>query len=293
MSWKGLSRARRAGRSSAPCCCAGPGRGGDPGAAEAERLPRRQRPGTTRRLQRIRRPDRQAPGAAADLPPLGQQPQRRLRTLARNRDAAGAGDLDRRRPDPGGDHHPGADRARRRRRLPAAAQRLLRHPRAARLHPPARRAEPLPQRLVGGQLRRQPERRRTLDRLVQAGLPPDQRDRPRRADAGRDQRDPGRNRAAAAEPDQGAEPRKPAGGAGEHHLEPAARRLAAGERATSPATTGPAAAGSTGSAPTSTRSIRSGKTSTASTPASSGRASRSRSTSGRSRRSTNRASSNS
>ena len=30
----------------------------------------------------------QAPGAAADLPPLGQQPQRGLRTLARNRDAA-------------------------------------------------------------------------------------------------------------------------------------------------------------------------------------------------------------
>ena len=46
---------------------------------------------------------------------------------------------------------------------------------------------------------------------------------------GRDQRDPGRNRAAAAEPDQRAEPRKPAGGAGEHHLEPAARRLAAGQ----------------------------------------------------------------
>ena len=116
-----------------------------------------------------------------------------------------------------------------RRRLPAAAQRLLRQTRAARLHPAARRAQPLPQRLVGGQLRRQPERRRTHDRLVQAGLPPHRRDRARRADAGRDQRDPGRNRPAAAEPDQRARTRQPAGGAGEHHLEPAARRLAAGQ----------------------------------------------------------------
>ena len=76
-------------------------------------------------------------------------------------DAADPPHLDRRRPDAGGADHPGADRARRRRRLPAAAQRLLRQTRAARLHPAARRAEPLPQRLVGGQLRRQPERRRT------------------------------------------------------------------------------------------------------------------------------------
>ena len=52
-----------------------------------------------------------------------------------------------------------------------------------RLHPAAGRAQPLPQRLVGGQLRRQPERRRTHGRLVQAGLPPDRRDRPRRTDA--------------------------------------------------------------------------------------------------------------
>ena len=66
--------------------------------------------------------------------------------------------------------------------------------RAAGLHPPAGRAEPLPQRLVGGQLRRQPAGRRTHDRLVQAGLPPDRDDRPRRPDPGRDQRDPGRNR---------------------------------------------------------------------------------------------------
>ena len=44
--------------------------------------------GTTRRIQRLRRTDRQAPGAARDLPPLGQQPQRGLRTLARNRDPA-------------------------------------------------------------------------------------------------------------------------------------------------------------------------------------------------------------
>ena len=95
-------------------------------------------------------------------------------------DAADPPHLHRRRPDPGGADHPRADRARRRRRLPAAAQRLLRHPRAARLHPAAGRAEPLPQRLVGGQLRRQPERRRTHQRLVQAGLPPDRRDRPRR-----------------------------------------------------------------------------------------------------------------
>ncbi len=84
MSWKVLSRAvalarrrRRAVRRA--------GRGADPGAAEAERLPRRQRPRHDHRLQRIRGADRQAPGAAADLPPLGQQPQRGLRTLARNR----------------------------------------------------------------------------------------------------------------------------------------------------------------------------------------------------------------
>ena len=50
-------------------------------------------------------------------------------------------------------------------------------PRPARLHPAAGRAQPLPQRLVGGQLRRQPERRRTHDRLVQAGVPPNRRDR--------------------------------------------------------------------------------------------------------------------
>ena len=57
----------------------------DAGPAEAERLLRRQRPRHDAGVQRIRRPDRQAPGAAGDLPPLGQQPQRGLRTLARNR----------------------------------------------------------------------------------------------------------------------------------------------------------------------------------------------------------------
>ena len=61
------------------------------------------------------------------------------------------------RADPGRDHHPGADRARRRRRLPAAAEQLLRHPPAARLHPAAGRAEPLPQRLGRGRMRRHPE----------------------------------------------------------------------------------------------------------------------------------------
>ena len=88
------------------------------------------------------------------------------------------------------------------RRLPAAAQRLLRQTRTARLHPAAGRAQPLPQRLVGIQLRRHPEGRRTHRRLVQAGLPPHRHDRPRRADAGRDQRDPGRNRPAAGQPHQ-------------------------------------------------------------------------------------------
>ena len=53
-------------------------------------------------------------------------------------DAADPAHLDRRRPDAGRDDHPAADRARRRRRLPAAAQRLLRQTRAARLHPAAR-----------------------------------------------------------------------------------------------------------------------------------------------------------
>ena len=75
---------------------------------------------------------------------------------------------------------PAADRPRRWRRLPAPAQRLLRQTRPARLHQAAGRAQPLPQRLVGGQLRRQPERRRTHDRLVQAGLPPNRHDRARR-----------------------------------------------------------------------------------------------------------------
>ena len=63
-----------------------------------------------------------------------------------------------------------------------------------------------------------------------AGLPPHRRDRPRGTDAGRDQRDPGRNRPAAAQPHQGAQPDRTGGGAGEHRLEPAAGRLAAGER---------------------------------------------------------------
>ena len=117
-------------------------------------------------------------------------------------DAADPGDLDRRRSDAGRADHAAADRARCWRRLPAAAQRLLRQTRAAGLHPAARRAEPLPQRLVGRLLRRHPARRRTHDRLVQAGLPPHRRDRARRPDAGRDQPDPGGNRPAAAEPDQ-------------------------------------------------------------------------------------------
>ena len=69
-----------------------------------------------------------------------------------------------------------------RRRLPAAAERLLRQQGAAGLHPAAGRAEPLPQRLDGGRLRRQPAGRRTHDRLVQAGLPPH---RPRSSAAAR------------------------------------------------------------------------------------------------------------
>ena len=209
-------------------------------------------------------------------------------------DAAGPGDLDRRRPDPGRDHHPGADRPRRRRRLPAAAQRLLRHEGAARLHPPAGRAEPLPQR--SGRRSTATAARKAANTRP-AGTSRPSAGSARSCAAGRRWKGSTLTLAEIGLPPlnrtKGPEPRKPAGGAGEHHLEPAARRLAAGERATSRATTGPAAAGSTGSAPTSTRSIRSGKTSTASTRASSGRASRSRSTSGRSRRSTNRASSNS
>ena len=182
--------------------------------------------------------------------------------------------LHRRRPDAGGADHAAADRPRRRRRLPAAAEPVLRRARPARLHPAAGRAEPLPQRLVGGQLRRHPERRRTHDRLVQAGLPPHRRDRPRRPEPGRGQRDAGGNRAAAGQPDQRPAADRTAGGAGEHHLEPAAGRLAAGQRQLPRQLLARAAAGSTGSAPTSTPSIRSGKTSTASTRASSGRASR-------------------
>ncbi len=117
--------------------------------------------GTTQQFNEFTELLGQAPGAAGDLPPLGQQPQPGLRTLARNRDAADPRDLDDRRPDAGRADHARADRARRRRRLPAAAQRLLRQTRAARLHQAAGRAQPLPQRLVGGQLRRQPEGRRT------------------------------------------------------------------------------------------------------------------------------------
>ncbi len=148
-------------------------------------LLRRQRPGDDRRVQRIRRPDGEAPGPAGDLPSLGQQPQRGLRTLAGNGDAAGPAHLDRRRPDPGRADHASADRARLRRRLPAAAQRLLLQTRAAGLHQAARGAQPLPQRLVRGQLRRHPEGRRTHDRLVQAGLPSHRHDRARRRHARR------------------------------------------------------------------------------------------------------------
>ena len=140
--------------------------------------------GTTAEFNEFAELVAQAPGAAGDLPPLGQQPQRRPTNAgakpARGRSCTSRPPTTRRwreliTPEQialGG-----------RRRLPAAAQRLLRQTRAARLHPAARRAEPLPQRLVGGQLRRQPEGRRTHDRLVQAGLPPDRRDRARRPDA--------------------------------------------------------------------------------------------------------------
>jgi hypothetical protein len=152
---------------------------------------RRQRPGLDPAVQRIHRTARQAPGAAGDLPPLGQQPQPGLRTLARNRHAADPAHLDHRRPDPRRDHHPTADCAWRRRQLPAATQRLLRRAWPARLHQATGRAQPLPQRLVRSRLRRQPERGRTHHRLVQAGLPPDRGDRARRQQPRRDQRDPG------------------------------------------------------------------------------------------------------
>ncbi len=144
------------------------GAGVDPGPAQARRPLRRQRPGDDAAVQRIHRTARQAPGAAGDLPPLGQQPQPGLRTLARNRHPTGAGDLDDGRSEPGRADHPRADRPRCRRRLPAAAQRLLRQTRIARLHPAAGRAQPLPQRLVGDQLRRHPEGRRTHGLLVQS-----------------------------------------------------------------------------------------------------------------------------
>ena len=188
--------------------------------------------GTTDGVQRIRRPDRQAPGAAADLPPLGQQPQRGLRTLARNGDAADPPHLHRRRPDPGGVDHARADRARLRRQLPAAAQLLLRQTADFRayirpLGEPNRCLNPWSAVNCYGT----PAWRRTHDRLVQAGLPPDL----------------ARSSAAAArwkeinatlaeiglppaQPDQGRPDRdRLAAGAGVHHLEPAARRLAAGQ----------------------------------------------------------------
>ena len=138
--------------------------------------------GATEGLQRLRRTDRQAPGPDGDLLRLGQHAQQGLRTVARNADPAGRRDLDPERADAGRDHHPRADRARRRRRLPAAAEQLLRDPRPARLHPAAGRAEPLPERLGGGRMRRDAERRRTQRLLVQGGLPADRRDRPRRPD---------------------------------------------------------------------------------------------------------------
>ena len=111
----------------------------------------------------------------------GNSAQQGLRTLARNADPAGRRDLDPERPDAGRDHHARADRPRRRRRLPAAAEQLLRDPQPARLHPAAGRAEPLPERLGGGRMRRHAERRRTQRLLVQDGLPADRRDHARRA----------------------------------------------------------------------------------------------------------------
>ena len=140
--------------------------------------------GTTHGVQRIRRADRQAPGAAGDLPPLGQQPQRRPtnagakpatrpilaistaddQTLAElitpEQIALGAGD----------DY------------LLQLNDFFAKHGLPAYIRPLGEPNRCL-NALVGGQLRRHPERRRTHDRLVQAGLPPDRRDRARRSDA--------------------------------------------------------------------------------------------------------------
>ena len=244
----------------------------DPGAAEAERLPRRQRPRHDDRIQRIRRTDRQAPGAAADLPSLGQQPQRGLRTLARNRRRGRSSRIST------ADDQTLAELITPqqialgvRRRLPAAAERLLRQQRGL---PAYIRPLGEPNRCLNAwsavNCDGTPERRRTHDRLVQAGLPPHRRDRPRRPEPGRDQRDPGGNRPAAGEPDQRAAADRTAGGAGEHRLEPAARRLAAGQRQLPRQLLARAPLGRLGRHRLLLRNIPSGKTSTASTPASSG-----------------------
>ena len=125
---------------------------------------------------------------------------------------------------------PAADRARRRRRLPAAAQRLLRQTRPARLHPAARRAEPLPQPLVGGLLRRHA---RKAANTRPAGTSRPSAGSPRSCAAGRRWKGINATLAEIGLPPlnrtKGPNPDRPAGGAGEHHLEPAARRLAAGQ----------------------------------------------------------------
>ncbi len=215
-------------------------RGADPGAAEAERLPRRQRPRHDGRIQRIRRADRQAPGAAGDLPPLGQQPQRRPtnagakpatrpilhistaddQTLAElitpEQIALGAGD----------DYLLQLNDFFANHGLPAYIRPLGEPNRCLNVWS----AVNCDGSQKGGEHTtgwyKQAFRR--IAAIVRGGQTP-----------GRDQRDPGGNRPAAAEPDQRAEPGQPAGGAGEHRSGARCRAARRGSRATSPATTGP------------------------------------------------------
>ena len=115
------------------------------------------------------------PALLRDLPPLGQQPQPGLRTLARNRDAADPPHLDRRRPDPGRADHP-ASRSRSAAATTTCCSSTTSSPSTA--CPPtsgrwaSRTAASTPGRRSTATA---PERRRAHDRLVQAGLPPDRR----------------------------------------------------------------------------------------------------------------------
>ena len=258
--------------------------------AQAERLLRRQRPRHDPEFNEFAELIGKHPALLETFHPWGNSLNQAYERWRESATRPMLPDLHRGRPDPGRDDHPAADRAGRRRRLPAAAQRVLRQTRPARLHPAAGE----PNRCLnawsavncdGTRGRRThpgwyKQAFRRIVAIVRGGRRWKGSTRPWPKSACR--------RSPAQGPNPTSLPAAPVSIIWSPL--PAARR---GSKATSRATTGRARAGSTGSAPTSTPNIRSGKTSTASTPASSGRASRSRSPSGRSPARTNPASSSS